>query len=536
MKKAILAILAGVLMPCISSAATYSTTITGLAADSSWILDTQQLGINSLSAQASYSSSTIASQTFTDGASAAGSITISSLTGLSAASATDTIVVTTTTGLTGASISVPGLVVTQGVDWTIGASTTATAASIAAALNRSAYVTATSSYGTITLTAVSAGAWGNTITVQSNNTAITVGSASMTGGYDNATVTVNGVPLKVGKDWTLGSTTTTAATSLAAAISAVTRLSSYLTITPSSNMVSLAAQATGSKYNFSLASTSSNIALSGATMTGGADMAYSVGSGSITIPSHGFTTGLALLYTQAAGKPISPLVDQTTYYAIPVSANTIELATNTANAVAGTYITITSSNTPSHTYTLAPLAISGSGGLKWQVSNDGVTYTDMSASSVTFSTPYTAATQTWDFGDVDYRYIKLAETAPTTGGINIAVTVNGYGPSDFLRKSGGQMTGSLLMSNAPVVFSGTSGKVVYGDSTSNATAGFNTFVEVSSTCAAGTCTATCTSGYTLVSAGCAGASIYQVSVPNMSAGTLQCSGTGSAWVICGKGE
>lgn len=58
----------------------------------------------------------------------------------------------------------------------------------------------------------------------------------------------------------------------------------------------------------------------------------------IVVP-HGFETGDALIYTSAG--PITPLSSGTTYYAIRVDANTIQLAADAIDAAAGTEIVLT---------------------------------------------------------------------------------------------------------------------------------------------------------------------------------------------------
>ena len=51
---------------------------------------------------------------------------------------------------------------------------------------------------------------------------------------------------------------------------------------------------------------------------------------------------------------------------------------------------------------MAPLTIAGTPSFKWQSSNDGTNFADLSVSSVTFGSPYTAASTQWDFGTYNY--------------------------------------------------------------------------------------------------------------------------------------
>lgn len=154
--------------------------------------------------------------------------------------------------------------------------------------------------------------------------------------------------------------------------------------------------------------------------------AWTFPSATITKASHGLYDGIAVLLTQTAGTVPAPLVDQTTYYAIRASANSFKLATTKQNAVDGTAITIGSATySGTQTYTLAPLAITGTPAFVWQYSNDGTVWNDVNTSSVTM-TSYTAGglSSAWDFEYMDFSTIRLAITGPTTGGIYIRGVIN----------------------------------------------------------------------------------------------------------------
>jgi hypothetical protein len=136
---------------------------------------------------------------------------------------------------------------------------------------------------------------------------------------------------------------------------------------------------------------------------------------------HGFNVGLPILYS---GTPaIGGLTTGTTYYAVPIDANNIYLAASSALAVAGvSHVNITVQLAPAtaSTYTLAPLPIAGSPLFTWSVSNDGTNYTTY-ASSGGLAISITGATGSGivDFGDLDYRYLKMAVTGPTAGAIKL---------------------------------------------------------------------------------------------------------------------
>ena len=55
----------------------------------------------------------------------------------------------------------------------------------------------------------------------------------------------------------------------------------------------------------------------------------------VTVTSHGFTTGDVVQYNANGGTAIAGLTDGDYYYVISASANTFQLATSEANATAG---------------------------------------------------------------------------------------------------------------------------------------------------------------------------------------------------------
>jgi len=65
----------------------------------------------------------------------------------------------------------------------------------------------------------------------------------------------------------------------------------------------------------------------------------------ITLTTHGYVTGDALIYDNGGGTTVTGLTDGTPYYVIRVDANTIALATTYANAVADTRIDLTDTGT-----------------------------------------------------------------------------------------------------------------------------------------------------------------------------------------------
>jgi hypothetical protein len=154
--------------------------------------------------------------------------------------------------------------------------------------------------------------------------------------------------------------------------------------------------------------------------------AIAMGSANITAAAHGFPLGLPVLLKATAGTVPGPLTAETTYYAIPASANIVQLATTSAQAVAGDPIVLVSStNTGTQTYTLAPLAIAGSPVFAFKASNDNSAFVDLAVSSATTG-HYVAGGLTFgrDLGEFNYRYLRMDVTAPTAGALNIKAVVH----------------------------------------------------------------------------------------------------------------
>ncbi len=306
---------------------------------------------------------------------------------------------------------------------------TGTAVSIASLLSTIAGIHATATGSVVYATATAAGTAANAFTIVSSTpAAMTVLTPTFTGGVDNAQVCINGTCLVQGTDWTKGASVTATALSIAGAINANSSLNTLVVSTNVAGVVKTTSTLVGTAANYTLtSSTPAALSVSHPTYVGGQNASFTVGSPTINIPSHGYTTAVAVLLSTGGATPPSPLVNQTTYYAILVDANNIQLATTSARAQAGTYVTFTSSSTTGpHTYTLTPLAYAGNATLQWFASNDGTNYNPLDISSVTYSSPSSTPTSTvWDFGAVNYKYFQLDVVAPTAGGLNLVVTVQG---------------------------------------------------------------------------------------------------------------
>ena len=269
------------------------------------------------------------------------------------------------------------------------------------------------------------------------------GSSSLSG----VTFTLGGEVFKFGSNVTLSTLDTNTAANLAAAINADSYLSGIGIVASNPNtskVVYCTSTYDGSFYNLAMASGAyttgaNNLILSSNSMLGGVTPAYKLNSGVISVPNHGWTTGLQVAYSMAdTTKLISPLTNQSTYFVTVLGGGQVGLIDTSTGAQAGNYITLLSSRAPTtgamNYYTLTPLSLTGTPALSWQQSNDNSNwsqvylYNNLSGgvvpSSVTvnnYTAPY--ATGAWDFGPFNYRYLRLNVTAPTAGGFYLNVPV-----------------------------------------------------------------------------------------------------------------
>ncbi len=341
--------------------------------------------------------------------------------------------------LTNAYLTINGQILRQGQAWVVQDTSSGTATSIATVLNLIPGIAANAAGSVVYTTATTGGAIGNSYTLVSSSPGyMTVATANYAGGIDNASLTINGVALTQGHDWIRTSTSSGTTKAIADAINANSTLSPLITATWSSGSTfTIAADQVGTSTNYTTVASTVAIVPGHATLTGGTNSAYTINSPNLVLTANGYTTGTAVLLSTGGATPPIPLVNQTTYYIISIDANDVELATTSARAAAGQYLTFTSSTTTGpHTFTLTPLGLTGTPGIQWQVSNDSNcatgTYTNLATtsagvtiSSFSFASPYNATSAVWDFGAVDYRCIQAAVTGPTAGTWNVKVTVTG---------------------------------------------------------------------------------------------------------------
>lgn len=116
--------------------------------------------------------------------------------------------------------------------------------------------------------------------------------------------------------------------------------------------------------------------------TAGTENAFSIVDNTITLTAHPYFTGLKVALTTASTLPTG--LSATDYYIIVVDADTVQLATSAANALAGTAVDITG-NGAAGTHTLTPAAIGGASyklqGAMRLSTGDAGTYIDLSVTN-----------------------------------------------------------------------------------------------------------------------------------------------------------
>ena len=337
---------------------------------------------------------------------------------------------------------------TNGIDWNAGATAALTAINIKNSLNSNARVNSTviSSTGTggvIASTAIAIGTVGNAYTLTASTPAFTLGGAVYSGGVNPSVVWVGGIPVYTSSYTTAGNqfqALTSSQTTAINLVAAITASNSNVVVSTSAlGVISATSSGVGAGTNYIWSCSTGGVTWTAVTVghparIGGANTA--IASSVINIPSHGYTTGIGLMVSTAAGNvPPTGLVNQTTYYAIIQDSNDIKLASSLTNAKAGTSITLTPPGTGGNTVSLTPMPIAGTASVTVQGSNDCVNWTSYPASTATnglpvmsavsFGTPYTAASTLWDLGSPNFRCINFTVVAPTAGGMKLQIIGNG---------------------------------------------------------------------------------------------------------------
>lgn len=412
-------------------ALTYSTTYT---------IDVSQYDGSKISASVLYSSVNFSNAYFTDGSKSTGSFTVIDYTALSSATATNNATVISTSGLNGATFTVNGIPLLMGQQWSRGATTALTAASLASAIHTAVPAISASATGAVVYATATFGSAGNAYTFASNNSSVTVAAASFSGGRDNASISINGTTLTQGTAWTAATSSVTTAANIVTAINANATLNVVVVATSNFNtaaaygVVNVTSLFNGTVYNYALTtSTPTALSVFKANMVGGTNPQDTLlGQVFRSTSTSGIALGTPVLYAVGSASAIGGLTTGTTYFYVPVGTQYFSLAKYSTSAVAGLtsdFVTVTSTNSQlpasMNTYTFVPLAWAGTASFVWQSSNDDASYgTTPLTTSVSVTSNTVSTLGFYDFGFYNFRYLRLSFTAPTSGGLLFRVPVN----------------------------------------------------------------------------------------------------------------
>lgn len=148
--------------------------------------------------------------------------------------------------------------------------------------------------------------------------------------------------------------------------------------------------------------------------------AVTVATDQITIAAHGYTTGLKVQISNPGTLPTG-IVAVTDYFVIVIDANTIQLASSLANALAGTAIDITGQGAGTNTVNVTAI---GGGTAQLQISNDGLLWSNDGASQAIAASGLLFFTDSVPYG----VYIRMVLTV-TSGRISSSMNSVVKGPN-----------------------------------------------------------------------------------------------------------
>lgn len=301
-------------------------------------------------------------------------------------------------------------------------------------------------------TAVTAGTAANSYAIYSSTGLFP--ARTFTGGQDNSLIKIAGYPFTANSDYPVLATSSNTVIALKNAINASALKGYIVAATANANTILIASSTAVGKYTTYPLYNSNTTAwtASGESMTNGTDSdftlsvlrsteEYRAGIGyyvhtpvnnvinTIYKTPTALGIGSELLLTTTAGTAPSGLTAGTTYFVCNSSASSFQLASSKANAVLGTVVAITGqTETGGGSFTLTPLAMTMTGSILLQASNDGTNYSFASSTPTTplSVTNATASTSVlWNLGEIAYRYLRLAFNATLTGATNIRVLIVG---------------------------------------------------------------------------------------------------------------
>jgi hypothetical protein len=138
--------------------------------------------------------------------------------------------------------------------------------------------------------------------------------------------------------------------------------------------------------------------------------------------------GQAVYLSTTTNVALTGLSWGTTYYIVPVQTGvSFKLASSQSNAMTGIAVDISTSSSGGGNYTLnVDTFIAGPNVGVWQVSNDNSKWITMPTISSFTVNDLGAGVTGWDFGNINYRYLRMNFTiAPTAGCGVIDIAIEG---------------------------------------------------------------------------------------------------------------
>ncbi len=427
MKRILLAALLTGIVPSFLSAAESGSGLQ-ITKDAQAVSYTQTIdvgGLERFSMQVDYTAVRPATSTIAAGTPSTAEFTVADYAGLNGAEASVTITLVSgknTSAIDGAVIRINGHTFTEGVDWNRLAISTMTMASLKSAIDAwNTEYSASVSSNIVTVTAADIGTPANSWTITTSTGVLSLSGATFSGGQTPGFISINGTTLTEGTDFNAETSSNTTAQNISDAINANATLALIVSSSKTATGVFTITSLTNNPNQYPLVvSDAADLVTTVPYMGGGVTSDISVSGDTFYEPSHGFSTGLSVLFSTTSNSTApTGLTRETTYYVIPVDVNYYKLATSSTAAVAGTVVDITALPT-SGSYQFKPLAFAaGPAAFKWQASNDGVDYTDISGTSVSYSAD---GTSLYSGVAYPYRYIRFNLTGPTSGGLDVDVT------------------------------------------------------------------------------------------------------------------
>jgi hypothetical protein len=326
-------------------------------------------------------------------------------------------------------LTINGKEFTYGVHWSSGITSTNTIISLRNAVTTysNGEYTATASSNVLTIWAASSGTYANSwYATSSSATVVNVGTSTTSGwrapfvnGNNRGYVTINNETLYEGTSFYALTSNAITAKNISNAMAAHNPYANTIISSHSGSIIyTTAAYNTDKFFSYSFSTGIVITEVSTLSMTSN----ISVAADTVTIRNNNFTTGLpVLLSTQAPNLMPTGLRSTATYFIYSVSDSAFKIAPTRIAASTGGFIDITDINVNNSSITVTPIAFLnvGTAGFKWQASNDGSTWADFNASSVTSTSMASSSSTLWGLGVPSYRYLRGSYSPALYGGHNI---------------------------------------------------------------------------------------------------------------------